>query len=176
MSLEDTLTVLGQLTVTEAQHTFRYDGFVVGDVDGHPAAALSVYDPKVSGLETVGAGFAELNAKGAFDGRQRVENPKGAAAVRHCIPEEAEGAWVIESVATVPEFRRQGLIHALLERVLEEGRHRGFHLGQVSVFIGNVPAQRAYERCGFGLVDEKRHPDFETEIGCPGIARLHCRL
>jgi hypothetical protein len=29
--------------------------------------------------------------------------------VLSCIPEDVEGAWVVDSVATVPEFRRQGL-------------------------------------------------------------------
>jgi len=43
---------------------------------------------------------------------------------------------------------------------------------QVSFYIGNTPAQRAYEKAGFKYHDEKRHPDFEAEIGCPGMVRL----
>ena len=84
--------------------------------------------------------------------------------------------WVIESVATVQEFRRRGIIDTLLNEILEKGRGQGFGLGQVGVFIGNTAAQRAYEKSGFRIVDEKRHADFETEIGCPGMARLHREL
>ena len=109
-------------------------------------------------------------------GGERADDPKGVAGIVHCYPDNAEGAWVIESVATVPEFRRRGIIDALLNEILEKGRGLGFGLGQVGVFIGNTPAQRAYEKCGFRMVDEKRHPDFEAAIGCPGIARLHREL
>jgi ribosomal protein S18 acetylase RimI-like enzyme len=40
------------------------------------------------------------------------------------------------------------------------------------MYIGNFPAQRAYEKHGFKVIDEKRHPDFEAEIGSPGMMRL----
>lgn len=105
-------------------------------------------------------------------GSDRTGNRKGIAAIMACVPDEAEGAWIVESVATLPEFRRRGLVNRLLEEILEKGRRQGFRRAQVSVFIGNTPAQNAYEKCGFKVVDEKRHPDFEAEIGCPGIARL----
>jgi RimJ/RimL family protein N-acetyltransferase len=39
-------------------------------------------------------------------------------------------------------------------------RSRGYRVGQISVMIGNTPAQRAYEKAGFKVADEKRHPDF----------------
>ena len=86
--------------------------------------------------------------------------------------DEAEGAWIIQHVATLPEYRRQGLINRLLEEILEVGRRRSFRLSQVGVFIGNTAAQNAYEKCGFRVIDEKRNADFEAETGSPGIARL----
>jgi len=89
-----------------------------------------------------------------------------------CVTEEEEGAWVIENVATLPEFRKRGLINALLEKILEMGKQRGFRLAQTAFFIGNIPVKRAYEKVGFKVVDEKRHPDFEAALRCPGIARL----
>ncbi len=89
-----------------------------------------------------------------------------------CIPEEVEGAWVIDSVATVPEFRRQGIVSRLLEKILAKGRKQGFRRAQINMYIGNTPAQKAYEKHGFKVVDEKRHPAFEEEIGSPGMARL----
>jgi hypothetical protein len=49
-------------------------------------------------------------------------------------------------------------------------------LAQVSLYIGNMPAQRAYKKVGFEFFDEKRHPDFEAEIGCPGMMRMLCDL
>jgi ribosomal protein S18 acetylase RimI-like enzyme len=97
---------------------------------------------------------------------------KRAERVLCCIPKDTEGAWIIDSVATRPEYRRKGLVDRLLLAILEKGRQKGFQRAQISIYIGNRPAQRAYEKHGFKIVDEKRHPDFEAEIGSPGMALL----
>jgi hypothetical protein len=39
---------------------------------------------------------------------------------------------------------------------------------------GNTAAQRAYEKTGFGVADERRHPEFEATVGAPRITLL-CR-
>ena len=93
-----------------------------------------------------------------------------------CIPPSVEGAWVIDSVATLPAFRRQGIVDRLLDHVLDVGRKKGYRQAQISIYIGNMPAQRAYEKHGFRLVDEWPDPYFEKEIGSPGLARLICDL
>jgi ribosomal protein S18 acetylase RimI-like enzyme len=94
------------------------------------------------------------------------------APVGTCISDDAEGAWIIENVATLPSFRRRGLVNGLLETMLEAGRSRGHHLAQISIIIGNTPAQMAYEKTGFLPDKEKRHPDFEAVVGAPGMLRL----
>lgn len=99
-------------------------------------------------------------------------NQKGIDTIYAVRPDDGGGAWIVESVATLSEFRRQGLVNRLLEEILEVGRRRGFRLAQVGVFIGNTAAQNAYEKCGFIVVDERRNADFEAETGSPGIARL----
>ena len=90
----------------------------------------------------------------------------------YCAPEHAPGAWIVENVATLPEFRRRGLVDQLLEEILEKGRTAGASVAEVGVLIGNDPAQRAYEKAGFAVVDEKRHPEFEAAYKCPGIRLL----
>lgn len=169
---EECLAFLERLAVTETPHTFHYSGFIVAEVDGRPVAALSGYDPKELGLAKVMLGIQEARQKMRLTESDWMSNRKGIAAILACLPDEAEGAWIIESVATLPEFRRRGLVSRLLEEILQKGRGQGSRLAQVSVFIGNMPAQNAYEKCGFKVVDEKRHPDFEAETGCPGVARL----
>lgn len=89
------------------------------------------------------------------------------------IPDER---WVIEWVATVPEFRGRGIVHELLGHILERGRERGYHGAQIGHLIGNESARRAYQRVGFTHVDEKRDPDFEAVLGSPGLARMHLDL
>jgi ribosomal protein S18 acetylase RimI-like enzyme len=72
----------------------------------------------------------------------------------------------------MPEFRRRGHVDALMAEILEEGRRRGSRVAQLTVLIGNLPAQRAYEKVGFRVHDEKRHPDFEKALGAPGFMRM----
>jgi len=159
---DECLTFLGHLAVTDELHMCHYTVFIVAEVDRRPVAALSGYDPVTLPEVTVGAAMsAVIDKMGAF---------------LTCHPEPYEGAWIVENVATRPEFRRQGVISRLLDEMLEVGRRRGFRLAQVSFQIGNTPAQRAYEKAGFRFLDEKRHPDYEAEIGCPGIVRLLCDL
>jgi ribosomal protein S18 acetylase RimI-like enzyme len=102
--------------------------------------------------------------------------PGSPPRITACIPPALEGAWVIDSVATLPDFRRRGIASRLLDSILTVGRRKGFRQAQISIYIGNVPAQRAYEKHGFRLLDEWRDPYFENEIGSPGIARLVCNL
>ena len=79
---------------------------------------------------------------------------------------------MIDSVATVQAYRRTGLADRLLFAILEIGRRQGFRCAQINSYIGNQPALRAYEKHEFRIIDEKRHPNFEAEIGSPGMVRM----
>ena len=90
--------------------------------------------------------------------------------------EREPGSWIVEAVATLPEFRRMGLNDRLLAEVLERGRQRGATVAEVSVLIGNVPAQRSYEKAGYQVVAEACHPEFEALYKCPGLRLLRRSL
>ena len=169
---DECLTFLEHLAVTEEPHMCHHTIFLIAEVDGQPAAALSGYDPVNLGEETVAPSFPIVMEKMGLTDEDMAPGQQGLAAFMTCHSDPYDGAWIVESVAARPEFRRQGAINRLLEEILEEGRRRGFKRAQVSFYIGNTPAQRAYEKCGFKYLDEKRHPDFEAEIGCPGMVRL----
>jgi len=53
-----------------------------------------------------------------------------------------------------------------------EGRQKGFKRAQINIYIGNIHAQRLYEKYGFKIIDEIRDPYFEAQIGSPGMARM----
>jgi GNAT superfamily N-acetyltransferase len=169
---EECLTFLEHLAVTDELHMCHYTGFLVAEVGGHPIAALSGYDPLMLPEATVGPAMAVVMDKMGLTPEDMSTGQKGLAAYFTCHPEPYEGAWIVESVAARPESRRQGIISRLLKEILEVGRQRGFLIAQVSFQIGNTPAQLAYEKAGFRFFDEKRHPDFQAEFGCPGIVRL----
>ena len=44
----------------------------------------------------------------------------------NCWVQGGEGEWLIEHVATLPEYRGRGLVQALLARALAAGKHAGF--------------------------------------------------
>ena len=169
---DECLTFLEHLSISDEPHMCHHSIFLVAEVDGRPAAALSGYDPENLGEETVAPQMPIVMEKMGLTDEDMAAGQQGLAAFLTCHSDPYEGAWIVESVATRPEFRRRGLIDGLLDGILEEGRRRGFERAQVSFYIGNTPARSAYEKAGFRYLDEKRHPDFEAEIGCPGIVRL----
>jgi GNAT superfamily N-acetyltransferase len=166
------LALLEVLTLTPPRNMCSYTEFLVAEVDGRAVAALEGYDSETNGEATVTEPLAVAAQKVGLTPADMSAGEKGLAAFLTCHPDIVEGAWIVEHVATLPEFRRQGVISRLLGAILEKGRRRGFSLAQISLYIGNMPAQRAYEKSGFKFFDEKRHPDFEAEIGCPGMMRM----
>src|SRR5437879_1450539 len=94
------------------------------------------------------------------------------AVVVPALAQPPDGAWVVESVATAPEYRRRGLVDHLMPEILERGRQAGYSVAQISVFIGNEPARCAYLKHGFRIVSEARTPEWEAAIGCPGLEHM----
>lgn len=173
---EKCLNFLELLTLDGPSHMCHFTEFLVAEVDGKPVAALEGFDPVTNGAGTIMEHVATVANKMGLTEQDMAPGQQGLAAFMTCYPDIAEGAWVIEHVATLPDYRRIGVISKLLEAILHKGRQQGFRIAQVGFFIGNTPAELAYKKAGFEYYDEKRHPDFEKEIGCPGIVRLLCNL
>ena len=169
----DRLRLIARICKAKAKSFYHWSGFLVAEVDGRAAAALSAYTkPSVTAgsllFEAMGEGF---DAEG-WSAEQREAMSGRIAPFLTCIPETAEDAWVVEWVATWPEYRGKGLVRSLLHAILARGAERGHKQAQIGVLIGNTPAQRAYEGVGFRVADEKTHPEFERVMGSPGLRRL----
>jgi ribosomal protein S18 acetylase RimI-like enzyme len=167
----DCLRFLELLTVTSIPLLFHHSCYLIAEAEDGPVSGLGGYDPDLLGypklLESLYEVYGKLGrrpARGTADGAP----PRITA----CIPPSVEGAWVIDSVATLPAFRRKGIVDRLLDNMLALGREKGYRQAQISIYIGNTPAQRAYEKHGFRLLDEWPDPYFEKEIGARGMARL----
>ncbi len=169
---QDCLIFLQQLVTTKTRHTFHYENFIIAEVDRQPAAALSGYDPKELGHSRELRGCLEAGRKVGITLFDWWRNRKNISAIGAMRPHAAPGAWIVESGATRPEYRRLGLEKRLLDEMLETGRQRGFRHAEVLIFIGNTVVQKGLEIRGFRVLDEKRHPHFERETGCPGFRRL----
>jgi len=175
LSERDCLAFLALLAVTDAPHLFHHSYYLVAEAEGMAVSGLGGYDPNVQGYDSLQKALPEVFKEFGQISLEEM-GPDNPPRITGSIPPPLDGAWVIDSVATLPEYRRRGIASRLLDRIFEIGRSKGFRQAQINIYIGNVPAQRAYEKHGFRVLDEWRDPYFEREIGSPGMARLACDL
>ena len=173
---QDCLAYLTKLALTKARSFSHYSRFILAEVDGCPASALCGYDPQEASFPAFEGAMAEVAQESNWSEAETMAVWQRFGPYVTCAFEETAGTWVIENVATLPRFRRRRLMNALLERILEMGRERGYKIAQVSMDIGNLAARSAYEKAGFRVVDEKRHVDYERVFGAPGRWLLMCDL
>jgi ribosomal protein S18 acetylase RimI-like enzyme len=172
LSDREILQYLETLAQTSRSHPFHHSAFIVAEVDGRPAAALCGFFEDESGFREFGPVLAEVDAAlgRAPDAGQRGMARMGA--FMSVVPEHRPHAWIVENVATLPELRRRGLVTRLLDEILARGETLGASCAELSVFIGNDSAQRAYERAGFEVVSEKRSAELDRTWGSPGLRLL----
>jgi GNAT superfamily N-acetyltransferase len=158
------------LTVAKARSWWHWSLFHVAEVDGVPASAMCGFgDARV--YHASGEAMAEASRKMNIDAAEQAQQwPRGAFIISTSTSEP--GAWTIENVATREAFRSTGVTQALLAKELDVARAAGFKRAQISFFIGNTRAERAYAKAGFVFTEEKRSPDFEDAMGTPGTIRL----
>ncbi len=166
------LDYLRRLSLAEPHSLYHYESFLVAEIDGAPAAALCGFETQ-GAWEIVGdamanvqrdLGWTDLDATASY---QRI-----APIWTACMPSDAGADFAIESVATLPEYRRRGLIRALIEEMLQGAFQRGCKLAQITTYLGNHAAQLAYENSGFQVLDKKHCSELETILEVPGFLRL----
>jgi ribosomal protein S18 acetylase RimI-like enzyme len=171
-SEEEVLRYLEVLADTEQVHWAHWSLFIVAEVDGVPAAGLCGFFENELGPASVMAGAAETNQKTGRTPDEVAAGWERSKAIMGIVMDHEPGAWVVEHVATRTEFRRRGLVERLVHEMLDRGGERGATTADIGVLIGNEPAQRAYEKCGFEVVIEKRNAEFERVYGSPGARML----
>lgn len=170
------LHYLEVLATTEQLHWAHYSPFIVAEVNGTPAAALCGYFAEELGGPNFQIGGAEASATTGRSEAQAAAGLERIKSIMSVSPDHVPGAWIIENVATLPQFRRQGLVDQLMAEIMERGRAKGASTADISVFIGNDGAQRAYEKCGFEVVAEKHDPQFEAVFKTPEVRTLRRAL
>ncbi len=167
----DRLEQMAAVLTARSRSWFHYSYYTIAEVVGRVAACVCMFSkdqgrtrPLLTAFKEIGWSDSDLAAMGA---RLRP--------FIRAEPKVPEGAWVLENVACREEFRRMGLVNALLELGVEEGFARGHELQQIAVFIGNEPAINAYLKVGFTVTGEKQDPEFRRTFGCPGMYRMNLR-
>ena len=168
---EDCLRFLSLWPFTEARSWAHSEHFLVAEAGGMPVGALCGYFAEE--VEPFfGKPAIEVAVQLGWSHDDLVAAWNRIAPLRNVLIGHLPGAWIVECVAVVPEFRRRGLSTYMMERILDRGRERGATSTEISVLIGNDAAQRAYEKAGFVVVGEARDAEYEAAFGCPGERRL----
>ena len=170
-----TLSFLRRLTTTDNVHMFHHSLFLVAELDGEAGAAMCAYDSSTQGFEVALPAIATATAAEGIDAEEPDYVRRSEVLLSGFVLEDPGPPgprWVIENVATRPDMRRRGLVDGLLHQLLGHGRERGFEHAQISVFIDNERARRAYIKAGFEPLVEQRSEDWSREMGCPGTEML----
>lgn len=170
------LEKLSVLTVTDTVHFGHFSRFLIAEVDGVPAAALSAYENSRHGPKHLTPAMVEAFKTLGLPDEELMKIPDRFAPITAVQYVNHDGRWIVEWVATKPAYRKQGIIYRLLQEILDLGREQGFSETQIGYILGNTPAKHAYEKTGYRYVTEYTHPDFEAVFGTPGIASMHMEL
>ena len=170
---EECVTFLHHLTITQIPHLFHYSYYLIAEDDAsRPIGSLGGYDPEISGYHALQQAIPEVVRKLHLSSGFTDVLEERAAKILVCLPKELAGAWVIDSVATLPEHRGKGVAENLLTRILAIGKQQGYSKAQVNMYIGNEPALHLYRKFGFEIIEETRDDYFEQKIGSPGMLSL----
>jgi ribosomal protein S18 acetylase RimI-like enzyme len=168
----DCMSFLQMLLITQTPHLFHHSCYMIAEDSGGPVAVMGGYDPLVKGYHAFHVAVSEVSPILGWSVAEQNLVKERTDKLVPCMPQIADGAWVVDRVSTKPELRRQGAASRLLEEILAEGRGMGFGKAQVNVFIGNEPAIKLFEKAGFAVVEEKTDEFFDKMIGAPGMVNL----
>jgi ribosomal protein S18 acetylase RimI-like enzyme len=172
MDKQGCLEYLKRLATAEPHSLCHFDSFSIAAVDGQPAAALCAYDMRAGGWAVVAEAMASVQRDLAWTEQDVSASYRRVGPVWACFLPDMGADWGIENIATLPEYRRRGLVGALLEATLREAAGRGCKLAQITTYIDNHVACSAYEKAGFRVSDQRRCTEFESLLGSPGFVRL----
>jgi ribosomal protein S18 acetylase RimI-like enzyme len=170
---EETIGFLHHLAVTQIPHLFHYSYYLIAEEDSsNPIGSLGGYDPAIAGYPALQQAIPEVLRKLNLPAKTFADSESRAKKILACLPKEIQGAWVIDSVATLPEHRRKGISEKLVSAILAKGKRQGHAKAQVNMYIGNEPALKLYRKFGFEVIEETRDGYFEKNIGSPGMLSL----
>lgn len=162
------LAFLRQLAVAKPRSWYHVSQFLIAEIEGRPAAALCAM-PSRETRDTMRAAIEEVALAGGMNAGDIFA--RGAYA-RPCWVQGGEQDWLIEHVATSPEYRGHGLVPALIDHALAVGKGAGFGRASITFLIGNEAAERCYAKAGFAFAEEKRDSTFEAITGSLGFRRF----
>jgi GNAT superfamily N-acetyltransferase len=165
------LAFVEKLATARQRSWWHVSHFVIVEVEGEPAAALCAL-PVSGTLAAARAAIAAVAGESGLSETDLADISRRGAYAANCWVQGGEDEWLIEHVATLPAYRGRGLVQALIEHALKQGKAAGFKRATIPFLIGNDVAERSYAKAGFVFAEEKRDPAFEALTGAPGFRRF----
>ena len=175
-SEEERKILLAKLVVAEPRCIAHYEGFVIAEQNGFPIAAACGYIPAERSPEAFTTALLTVVEDAGWNHQQQVDLLQGFDVFSRCLPMGYEREWVLEYIATQPDFRGTGVTTELLKDLLECGREEGIEKAKVAYFMGNEAAKKSYRKLGFNEVYEKVDSEFEEQYGVPGVVHMSLDL
>jgi ribosomal protein S18 acetylase RimI-like enzyme len=173
---QERMGLLAKLVIAEPRCIAHYEGFVIAEHKGAPIAAACGYIPAERTPEDFTSALLYVVEEAGWNHQQQVDLLVGFGVFSRCLPMGYEREWVLEYIATKPEFRGLGVAHELLKDLLECGREAGVEKARVAYFIGNEAAKKSYRKLGFKEVNEMVDSEFEAQYGVPGVVHMSLNL
>jgi len=165
------LAFVERIALAQTRSWWHITRFIVAEVAGEPAASLCALPAADTGIAARAAIEEVATAIGLSAADLKAIFRRGNYS-RNCWVQGGKGDWLIEHVATLPEYRGRGLVQALIDHAVAAGAQAGFTRASISFLIGNEAAERCYAKAGFAFAEEKRDPAFEAITGAPGFRRF----
>jgi len=109
------LRILERICRAEARSFCHWSGFLIAAVDGKPAAGLSGYDQATAATgERLNEAMIEALTAEGWGPERLLAMQQRLTPFLTCAPEQPDDTWIVEWVATRPEYRGKGLVRALL--------------------------------------------------------------
>lgn len=170
-SKEHQLAEIEQLVQAQARSWFHFSHFEVAEVAGRAVAGAAGFDRLATDAQIPAA----LREIGWSD--EAIESLQGRLSELYSsFPPEPSGYWTLDHVASLPGWRRSGLVRNVIWRSIERGRALGFRKFKLDVFRGNVAARKLYERLGFRLSETFGEEALRRLLGRDALERLTLEL
>lgn len=165
------LAFIERIATAQTQSWWHVSQFIIGEVEGEPAAALCAMPAAGTGSAARSA-IEEAAENAGLNASELAAIFRRGAYTAGCWVQGGKDDWLIEHVASLPLHRGRGLVQALIDHALAAGKAAAFSRASISFLIGNEAAQRCYAKAGFAFTEEKRNSDFEALTHAAGFRRF----
>lgn len=180
VSIEDTdeniLKFIEQVTIVGDDHFCHHSKFHILEVGVLAVSAAASYFTSEKMMMNSGAALVEAAQRLSWSESKLKRLFEGMALWSKGVPEIQGDSFVIEWVATLPQYQRRGYAHDLVDLKLAQAKTHGFKSAYLHMQAGNKPAQSAYERKGFSVINSRENQEFSEVVGNSGLVLMKVEI